>query len=273
MSAPATRRRGVLGRVPACALAAGLAFLYAPIAFLVLFSFDRSSLVSVWSGWSVRWYAALFRDAAVGHAFRLSLAVALLSATLSLLIAVPASLLLERGGRFRGRFLFASLVSAPLVMPDVLIGLSLLLLFTTAETLFGVPGGQGVLTIVIGHTTLGVAFATVVVQGRLAILPSELEDAAADLGASPTAAFRHVTLPLLVPGLLAAWLLAFSLSLDDVVIASFLGGPGSTTLPVLLLSRVHLGLSPELNALATLLVGAVGLLVAAATIALGRRSG
>ena len=253
------------------ALVCGLLFLYAPVAVLVVFSFDRSPLVAVWSGASTRWYGVLSRDAAVIDAFRLSLLVACLSATIAIVVALPAAIAFDRRRRFPGRSLLAALLAAPLVMPDMLIGIALLLLFTLSETAFGVPAGQGVPTIVVGHATLGAAFASVVIAGRLAVLPGDLEDAAADLGATPARAFLLVTLPLLAPGIAVAWLLAFSLSLDDVVIASFLSGPGSTTLPILLMSRMRLGVSPEINALATLFTGAVACLVLLSTMLLRRR--
>ena len=252
------------------ALAAGLLFLYAPVVVLAVFSFDRSPLVAVWSGVSTRWYGALVRDSAVVDAFRLSLLVASLAATIAIAVALPAAVALDRTRRFPGRTLLGALLAAPLVMPDMLIGIALLLLFTLSETAFGVPRGQGVPTIVIGHATLGAAFASVVIASRLAVLPRDLEDAAADLGAAPARAFLLVTLPVLAPAIAVAWLLAFSLSLDDVVIASFLSGPGSTTLPILLLSRMRLGVSPEINALATLFTGAVATLVLLSTVALRR---
>ncbi len=254
-------------------LVAGLLFLYAPVVVLVVFSFDRSSLVSVWSGASTRWYAALFGDRAVIDSFRLSLLVAAMSATIAVAVALPAAVAFDRHRRFRGRTLLAALLAAPLVMPDMLIGIALLLLFTLCETAFGVPAGQGVPTIVAGHATLGAAFASVVVAGRLAVLPRDLEDAAADLGATPARAFLLVTLPLLAPAVAVAWLLAFSLSLDDVVSASFLSGPGSTTHPLHRLSRMRLGVSPEINALATLFTAAVASLVLLSTVALRRTRG
>ena len=257
--------------VPVAGLAAGLLFLYAPVATLVLYSFDRSELVAVWAGFSTRWYRVLAADAAVRAAAGLSLLIACLAASLATLVALPAALVFGRLGRFPGRAVLAGLWAAPLVMPDVLIGIALLLLFITLETLTGWPAGQGVLTIVAGHAVLGAAFAAVLIEARLAVLPRDVELAAADLGAGPVATFLHVTLPLLAPAVASAWLLAFSLSLDDVVIASFLSGPGSTTLPVLLLSRIHLGLSPEINALATLLLGAVSLVALGFALLLGRR--
>ena len=245
-------------------LVAGLGFLYAPIVSLVVFSFNRSQLVSVWGGFSARWYGALLSDKAVLHAARLSLEVATLSASLALIIGTLGGAALERG-RLRGRSLFAGLLAAPLVMPDVIIGISLLLLFTAVGTAFGWPRGRGVGTIVVGHVTLCCAFVAVVVQSRLAGADRAIEEAAADLGATPLAVFGRITLPLLAPALVTGWLLAFSLSLDDVVIASFLSGPGSTTLPILVLSKVRLGISPEINALATLFILAVFLVTLLAT--------
>ena len=245
-------------------LAAGLAFLYAPIAVLVLFSFNRSQLVSVWAGWSTRWYGALLGDRAVLHAASLSLEVACLSATLALVVGTLGAYALERT-IFRGRALFAGLLAAPLVMPDVIIGISLLLLFTSVETATGWPNGRGVGTIVIGHVTLCSAFVAVVVQSRLAGADRTIEEAAADLGAGQAVTFALITLPNLVPALATGWLLAFSLSLDDVVIATFLSGPGSSTLPILVLSKVRLGINPEINALATLFILTVFLVTLLAT--------
>ncbi len=262
--------RATARRLPRAALVLGLLLLYAPIAVLVVLSFNRSPLEAVWAGASTRWYAALFRDGAVLRAASLSLMVALLAATISLLVGVPAAIVLARARRFRGRALFAGLIATPLVLPDIILGISLLLLFTSLKQAAGWPAGRGVLTIVIGHVTLCSAFVVVVVQGRLARLDKSLEEAASDLGANPITVVLLVTLPLLAPALISAWLLAFSLSLDDVVIASFLSGPGSTTLPVLLLSKVRLGVNPEVNALATLVILVVGLAATAAALATRR---
>jgi putrescine transport system permease protein len=255
----------------AAALAAGFAFLYAPIVVLVVYSFNRSQLVSVWAGFSTRWYGALLSDAPVLHAARISLEVATLSATLALAVGTLGGFVLDRFGVFRGRALFAGLLAAPLVMPDVIIGIALLLLFTALETATGWPAGRGVFTIVVGHATLCAAFVAVVVQGRLSGSDRSIEDAAADLGAGPAGVFLRITLPLLGPALITGWLLAFSLSLDDVVIASFLSGPGSSTLPMLVLSKVRLGINPEINALATLFILAVFLVTALAML-IGNRS-
>lgn len=261
------RRRGIAGALPTAALAVGLLFLYAPIAWLVVFSFNRSALVAVWGGASARWYGALARDGAVLHAAAQSLLLAAGSAGIALAVGVPAALALARFGPFRGRTAFAALLSAPLAMPDIIIGISLLLLFTALETATGWPQGRGLGTAIAGHATLGASYVAVVVRSRLAGFDRSVEEAAQDLGAGHVATFALVTLPLLAPALASAFLLAFSLSLDDVVIASFLTGPGSTTLPILVMSRVRLGVNPEINALATVFVGLVALVAGAGTLA------
>lgn len=240
-------------------LAFGYLFLYAPIAALVVYSFNASDRVTVWQGFSARWYGALARDPQILAAAGLSLRVALASATIGLVLGTMAGFALARYRRFRGRSLFSGLIAAPLVMPDVIAGLSLLLLFVTLETAIGWPRGRGAGTIVLAHATLATAYVAVVVQARLAGFDRSLEEAALDLGAPPWKAFARVTLPLIAPGLVAAWLLAFTLSLDDLVIASFVSGPGASTLPMVVFSRVRLGLNPEINALAALVVAAVGL--------------
>ena len=254
------------------AVGLGLAFLYAPIAVLVAFSFNRSALVSVWAGFSTRWYGALVRDGAVMHAALMSLEVAVASACVAVVVGTLGGFALARV-RLPLRSMFAGSLAAPLVMPDVIIGISLLLLFTAAEGAFGWPHGRGVGTIVVGHATLTSSFVAVVVQARLAGADRSVEEAAADLGASPVGVFRLVTLPLLAPALAAGWLLAFSLSLDDVVIASFLSGPGSTTLPILVMSKIRLGVNPEINALATIFIAVVFALVLAAWWWAGDRRG
>jgi putrescine transport system permease protein len=236
-------------------LAAGFGFLYLPIALLVLYSFNASRLVTVWGGFSTRWYTALLNnDALVGSAM-VSLRVALVSAALATLLGTMAAFALQRFGRFGGRTLFAGMLYAPLVMPEVIIGLSLLLLFV------GLDVDRGFWTIVAGHTTLGLCFVAVVVQARLSTFDRSLEEAAMDLGATPAATFRSVTLPLIAPAMAAGFLLAFTLSLDDFVLASFTSGPGSTTLPMRIYSQVRLGVTPEINAISTLMLGAVGLLL------------
>jgi putrescine transport system permease protein len=241
-------------------LAVGFGFLYLPIALLVIYSFNASRLVTVWGGFSTRWYGALLANDALIASAMVSLRVALVAAVLSTLLGTMAAFALQRFGRFGGRMLLAGLVYAPLVMPEVIIGLSLLLLF------IGLDLDRGFWTIVVGHTTLGLCFVTVVVQARLALFDMSLEEAAMDLGATPATTFRRVTLPLIWPALAAGFLLAFTLSLDDFVLASFTSGPGSTTLPMRIYSQVRLGVTPEINAISTLLLGGVGmmLLIAAA---------
>jgi len=240
-------------------LLVGYVFLYGPIVSLIVYSFNASRLVTVWAGFSTRWYGELMHNEAIQGAAWLSLRIAAISATLSLLLGTAAAFVLSRYGRFRGRTLFSGLVAVPLVLPEVLMGLSLLLLFVGLETAVGWPAGRGQLTIVIAHTTLGLAYATVVVQARLNAFDRSLEEAALDLGARPWKVFLAITLPLLAPALLAAWLLAFTLSLDDLVMTSFVSGPAATTLPMAIFSSVRLGVSPQMNALATILVTLVTL--------------
>ena len=249
------------------ALTLGLAFLYAPILVLVACSFNASALVTVWGGFSTRWYGVLLADGPLIAAAWVSLRVAASSAAIATVVGTLAALALVRHGRFRGRRLFAGLVTAPMVMPEVITGLSLLLLFV------GIGFERGLSAIVVAHATLGTGFVAVVVAARLRGLDRDLEAAAADLGAGPLRVFATVTLPLLAPGIAAGFLLAFTLSLDDLVIASFVSGPGATTLPMRLYSQVRLGVNPEINAASTLLIAAVGLAVGAATWLGGRRGG
>ncbi len=246
-------------------LTLGYAFLYVPILCLMVFSFNDSAMMTSWSGFSLRWYAALFQDQALLSAARLSLLIAGLTATAAVVIGTWAGYVLARMGRFRGFGLYVGLLSAPLVIPEVVLGISLLLMFVELGSLFGWPDGNGVFTIWVGHVTLCMAYVAIVVQSRIRDLDRSLEEAAADLGATPLRVFFSVTLPLIAPALMAAWLLAFTLSLDDVVIASFLSGPGYTTLPLEVFSRVRLGLKPEINALATLFILAVGIFVIVAS--------
>lgn len=247
------------------AVAAGFAFLYLPLIVLVVFSFNASKLVSVWGGWSVEWYVELFRNEQVLSAAWLSIKIAVINATGATLLGTLAGLALSRFGRFGGRLLFTGLIAAPLVMPDVIIGISLLLTFVSMEQLIGWPAGRGVDTILIAHITFSTAYVAVVVQSRAGGLDRSIEEAALDLGARPLTAFLLVTLPMLAPALASGWLLAFTLSLDDLVIASFVSGPGSSTLPMVIFSKVRLGVSPDINALATLLIGSVALCAGAAT--------
>ena len=246
------------------ALCFGMAFLYVPIFLLIFYSFNYSKLVPVWGGFSTRWYGVLFRSEEVWDALALSLQIAVVNATFATLIGTMAALALVRFGNFRGRMLFSGMITAPLVMPEVITGLSLLLLFITLEGLIGWPSERGFTTITIAHITFSMAFVAVIIQGRLTGMGQELEEAAQDLGAKPFRVLFDVTLPRLAPGMLAGWLLSFTLSLDDLIIASFVSGPGATTLPILIYSRVRLGLRPDINALATIMVLAVaiGVLIA-----------
>lgn len=236
------------------ALGLGYAFLYLPIVLLVVYSFNASRLVTVWGGWSVKWYAELFHNQQLLSAAWLSLRVATVSATLALILGTLAALALVRGGRFRSRTLFGGLLVAPLVMPEVITGLSLLLLFVALGQSLGWPAERGFVTIVLAHTTLAMAYVAVVMQARLLGLDRSIEEAALDLGARPLKVFFVITLPIIAPTLVSAWLLAFTLSLDDVVIASFAAGPGATTLPMVVFSSVRLGVNPQINALATIVI-------------------
>jgi len=239
------------------ALGAGYAFLYLPMALLVLLSFNDSRMVTRWSGFSVRWYVALWNNEALIEAALLSLRIAATSATGALVLGTLAGFALARLGVFRGRTLFGAMVTAPLVMPEVITGLSLLLLFVALAGLVGWPGERGVTTITLAHITFATAYVAVVVQSRLVDFDDSLEEAAMDLGARPWTVFRTITLPLIAPALASGWLLAFTLSLDDLVIASFTSGPGATTLPMVVFSAMRLGLTPELFALATIIIAVV----------------
>jgi putrescine transport system permease protein len=249
------------------ALFLGFAFLYIPVALLIIYSFNASRLVTVWGGFSTKWYGELLRNEQILNAAWLSLKVAALSASLAVALGTLAGLVLARFGPFKGRTLLSGLTTAPLVMPEVITGLSLLLLFVTMEQLIGWPAGRGMTTIVISHITLTMAYVTVIVQSRLAQMDDSLEEAALDLGARPFKVFFLITLPIIAPALMSGWLLAFTLSLDDLVITSFVAGPGSSTLPMVIFSKVRLGVSPDINALATILVAvvAVGVIVAGYT--------
>lgn len=239
-------------------MCSGFAFLYAPILVLVLYSFNKSRLVTVWAGFSTEWYGKLLEDSALIDSVSVSLKVASSSATLAVLLGTLAGVVLSKLGMFKGRTVFSGMLSAPFVMPEVITGFSLLLLFVTLEQMIGWPEGRGVITIILAHTTLGMAYVAVLVQARLTSFDKSLEEAAADLGARPLKVFMVITLPLIFPALVAGWLLSFTLSLDDLVIASFTSGPGATTLPMLIYSKVRLGVTPEVNALATLIVLLVG---------------
>ena len=242
------------------ALALGLAFLYLPIVILVVYSFNASRLVTVWGGWSLRWYSEFFNDRAMLEAAWMSLRVAMASATIATLLGTLAAVALSRGERFRGRTLFSGVLYAPLVMPEVITGLSLLLLFVALNA------ERGFWTVTIAHTTLTMCFVAVVVQSRLGSLDRSLEEAAMDLGCDPARAFVAVTLPLIAPAIAAGWMLAFTLSLDDVVIASFTTGPGSATLPIRIYSEVRLGVKPEINAICTLVIGLIAVVIVVASL-------
>jgi putrescine transport system permease protein len=236
------------------ALAFGFAFLYVPILSMMVFSFNESKLVTVWAGFSTKWYVSLFDNDQMLDAARLSLQIASINATGAVILGTVAGLVLARFGRFKGRTILSGMTTAPLVMPEVITGLSLLLLFVAMEQLFGWPQGRGVTTITLAHITFSMAYVTVVVQSRLTTFDESLEEAAMDLGARPAKVFFVITLPIILPAIISGWLLAFTLSWDDLVITSFVSGPGSTTLPMLIFSKVRLGVSPEINALATIMV-------------------
>lgn len=237
----------------------GFTFLYAPMVMLVIYSFNSSRLVTVWGGWSTRWYGELLGDPAMISAVGLSLAIAAGAATMAAVLGTLASVVLVRFGRFRGAGGFAFMLTAPLVMPDVITGLSLLLLFVALANAIGWPADRGMLTIWLAHVTFCTAYVAVVVSARLREMDRALEEAALDLGATPFKVFFAITLPLISPAILSGWLLAFTLSLDDLVIASFVSGPGATTLPMLVFSSVRLGVNPEINALASIILLVVGL--------------
>lgn len=240
-------------------LITGLLFLYIPIILLIVLSFNDNRSVSVWSEFSFRWYGELMRDDQLLSAAWLSVRIAFISASFAVVLGTLAGMMLARFGAFKGRALFSGMVSAPLVMPEVIMGLSLLLLFVSMEQVLGWPEGRGMLTIILAHITFTMSFVTVVVQSRLVSMDASLEEAAMDLGARPAKVFFVITLPLIAPAIVSGWLLAFTLSLDDLVITSFVSGPGSTTLPQIVFSSVRLGLSPKVNALATIVVTIVAI--------------
>ncbi|MGH8141696.1 MAG: ABC transporter permease subunit [Steroidobacteraceae bacterium] len=255
-------------------LALGLAFLYLPIASLVVFSFNASRLVTVWDAVhspTLRWYGELFHNAQILGAARLSLEIALMNATAAVILGTLAGFALARLGRFRGRTLLGVLTTAPLVMPEIVTGLSLLLLFIGLQQLIGWPARRGVVTVTLAHISFSVSYVAIIVQSRLAGFDTSLEEAALDLGARPAQVFRRITLPLIAPALLSGWLLSFTLSWDDVVISQFVAGPGSSTLPMVIFSKVRLGVSPDVNALATLMVTIIAAGAVLATLLLQRR--
>ncbi|MGB0438493.1 MAG: ABC transporter permease [Paracoccaceae bacterium] len=253
-----------LSWVNTVSLTLGFAFLYLPMVILVIYSFNESKLVTVWAGFSTKWYGELFQNEEFLDAAWVTVRVAVMSSTLATILGTMAAYVLVRAGRFAGRTLFSGMIYAPLVMPEVITGLSLLLLF------IGIGLDRGVVTIVLAHTTFSMCYVSVVVSSRLASFDRSLEEAALDLGASPAEAFRLVTLPIIAPAVISGWLLAFTLSLDDLVIASFTTGPSATTLPIKIFSAVRLGVSPEINALSTIMIAIVTVGVITASLATKR---
>ncbi|MDE4304635.1 ABC transporter permease subunit [Phaeobacter gallaeciensis] len=241
-------------------LTLGFAFLYVPMVILVIFSFNESKLVTVWAGFSTKWYGELMQNEAFLNAAWVTIKVAVFSSTIATVLGTMAAYVMVRGGRFFGRTLFSGMIYAPLVMPEVITGLSLLLLF------IGIGLDRGILTIVLAHTTFSMCYVSVVVSSRLVTFDRSLEEAALDLGCSPAEAFRLVTLPIIAPAVISGWLLAFTLSLDDLVIASFTSGPAATTLPIKIFSAVRLGVSPEINALSTIMIAIVTIGVISASL-------
>ncbi len=238
----------------------GLAFLYLPMLLLIIYSFNESRLVTVWAGFSTKWYGELFQNEAFLDATLVTLKVGIFSATIATILGTMAAWIMVRGGKFFGRTLFSGMIYAPLVMPEVITGLSLLLLF------IAIGMDRGVMTIVLAHTTFSMCYVSVVVSSRLVAFDKSMEEAALDLGCTPTSAFFLVTLPLIAPAVLSGWLLAFTLSLDDLVIASFAAGPSSTTLPIKIFSSVRLGVTPEINALSTIMISIVAIGVITASL-------
>ena len=256
-------RLGVLGL--------GFGFLYLPIAVLIAYSFNGSRLVTVWAGFSTRWYLALFEDDKFGAAALTSLEIGTMAASLALVLGACAGLAMDRFRRFRGRALFGFMLLAPLVVPEVILGLSLLLLFVAMQSWFGWPATRGIVTVTIAHATFGACFVAVLVRAQLAGFDRSLEEAAMDLGARPFTVLWRVTLPGISPALVSGWLLAFTLSLDDLVVASFVSGPSATTLPMAVYSSVRIGVTPEINALATVFLVLVFVMVALAARLMARQ--
>lgn len=239
----------------------GYAFLYIPILTVIAFSFNESKLVTTWSQFSLKWYASLWNNEGLLSSILTSFQIAAISATIAVILGTLSALTMVRFGKFKGRTLFSGLISAPLIMPDIMTGLAMLMLFVATEQLIGWPSHRGIMTITIAHITLATAYVYLVIKARLVDFDASLEEAALDLGARPLKVFMIITLPLIAPSLVSGWLLSFALSLDDLVIASFLSGPGATTLPMLIFSSIRLGVSPEINALATIIVGIISLAV------------
>lgn len=254
------------------ALVFGFAFLYIPILSMIVYSFNESRLVTVWGGFSVKWYGELLGNRQMLQAAWLSLRIAVVTASGAVIIGTLAGLVLARFGKFKARTIFSGMVAAPLVMPEVITGLSLLLLFVALAPLPFVPDSRGFSTITIAHITLTMSYVTVVVQSRLSSMDDSLEEAAMDLGARPTKVFMTVTLPIIAPAMVSGWLLAFTLSLDDLVIASFTSGPSTNTLPMMIFSTVRRGVTPEINALATIMVAIVTIFVIIAGVMMSRQA-
>lgn len=248
----------------------GFAFFYIPILSMIVYSFNGSRLATVWGGFSTKWYVSLFNNAQVGEALWLSIRIALISATMSTILGTMAGITLVRFKKFRGRTLFTGMVTAPLVMPDVITGISSLMLFILMAEYLGWPGQRGFTTITLAHITFSMVYVTTIIQSRLGQADMAIEEAAMDLGSKPAQVLWDITLPVIFPAILSGWLLAFTISLDDVVITSFTTGPGNTTLPLLIWSKVKLGVTPDINALATLIVLVVGIGVVIAGIMLNR---
>jgi putrescine transport system permease protein len=246
----------------------GFAFLYIPIALVVIYSFNDSKLVTIWGGWTLKWYVELFNNESILNAALLSFRIAAITATFATIFGTMAGLILARLKQFRGRMLFTGMIASPLVMPEVITGLSLLLLFVSLQDLIGWPSQRGMNTITIAHITFSMAYVAVIIQSRLTEINESLEEAAMDLGAKPARVIWDITLPIIFPAMISGWLLSFTLSLDDLVISSFVSGPGSTTLPMLIFSKVRLGVAPDINALATIMIVIVtiGVCIAAAII-------
>ncbi|WP_432470159.1 ABC transporter permease subunit [Amphritea sp. HPY] len=244
-----------------CMLGFGLAFLYLPMLILIIYSFNESKLATVWGGFSVKWYFELMKDEQLLASIWMSLRIAFLSATSAVVLGTIASFVMIRFGRFRGHTLFSGLMTAPLVMPEVITGLSLLLLFVSMGDVLGWPSDRGIVTVWIAHTTFCTAFAAVVISSRMRDMDLSIEEAAQDLGSTPFKVFFVITVPVIAPALLAGFLMAFTLSLDDVVISSFVAGPGSTTMPMVVFSSARLGVSPKINALATIIIMTMSFLV------------
>lgn len=248
----------------------GFAFFYVPILSMVVYSFNASRLATVWGGFSTKWYGALFSNAQVGKALLLSLEIAVISSTCATILGTMAGIALARFSKFRGRTVFSGLVTAPLIMPEVITGISSLIFFILMAQYVGWPASRGFTTVTLAHITFSMVFVTTIVQSRMLSADRAIEEAAMDLGSRPWQVLRDVTLPVISPAILSGWLLAFTISMDDVVITNFTTGPGTTTLPIMIWSKVKLGVTPDINALATLIVLVVGICVLTAGVVMNR---